>query len=228
MTPGLIFDMDETLYPERQFIRSGFRAVAVDVERRYGVPADAAFTALLRTLRNGGRRRALQTLCASFGLPASAVPELVEVIRRHEPTLHLPGASVAVLTRARAEGWRLGVLTNGLPEVQARKVRALGLDNLVDAVVYAQEWGSRKGKPERESFDVVRARLNTPPGVTVFVGDDPWCDIIGARGAGLHTILLRCSAELRSTSGADRVVTALEDVLTAAANLVCREMADAA
>jgi putative hydrolase of the HAD superfamily len=228
MTPGLIFDMDETLYPERQFIRSGFRAAAVDVERRYGVPADAAFNTLLRTLRSGGRRHALQTLCASFGVPASAVPELVEVIRRHQPTLRLPNSSVAVLTRARAEGWRLGVLTNGLPDVQARKVRALGLDNLVDAVVYAQEWGSGKGKPERESFDVIRARLDTPPAVTVFVGDDPWCDIVGARGAGLHTILLRRSAELRSTTGADRVVTTLENVLTAAADLVCREMADAA
>ncbi len=228
MKPGLIFDMDETLYPERQFIRSGFRAVAVDVERRFGVPADAAFEALLRILRRGGRRHALQTLCASFGLPATAVPELVTVIRRHQPALHLPNVSVDVLARARAEGWRLGILTNGLPDVQARKVRALGLDRLVDVVVYAQEWGSGKGKPERESFDVVRARLDTPPALTVFVGDDPWCDIVGARSAGLHTILLRRSAGLRSTTGADRVVTALDDVLTVAAELVCREMADAA
>ena len=110
------------------------------------------------------------------------MPELVTVIRRHQPALHLPNVSVDVLARARAEGWRLGILTNGLPDVQARKVRALGLDRLVDVVVYAQEWGSGKGKPERESFDVVRARLDTPPALTVFVGDDPWCDIVGARG----------------------------------------------
>ena len=224
MTPGLIFDMDETLYPERQFIRSGFRAVAVELEQLYGLPANLAFGCLLRALREGKRQFALQSLCSTFDLPDTLVPHLVGVIRRHQPTLHLPAASVAALTRARADGWRLGVLTNGLPDVQARKVRALGLDLLVDAVVYAQEWGSGRGKPERDAFDVARNRLNTPAAETVFVGDDPWCDIVGARGAGLRTILLRRTGTPERAVDADDVVTAVEDVLQTAAGIICREV----
>jgi putative hydrolase of the HAD superfamily len=142
--------------------------------------------------------------------------------------LSLSRSALDVLTRARADGWRLGVLTNGLPDVQRRKVEALGLARLVDAVVYAQEWGSGRGKPDPEPFEAVRARLGTAAAATVFVGDDPWCDMYGARAAGMRTILMRRGGPLERASGADRVVVALDDVLEAAAGLTSREVAHAA
>ena len=228
MNAGLILDLDETLYPERQFVRSGFRAVAAEVERRFNVPAPAALGTLLRTLRAGGRTRALQVQCLHYDLPPTLVPDLVDVIRTHHPTLRLPDVSATLLAQAREHGWRLGVLTNGLPEVQARKVQALGLAARVDTVVYAQEWGSGRGKPERDAFDVVRTRLGTRPRLTVFVGDDPWYDMVGARAAGQHTILIRPGGGCPRASGADRIVTSLDGVLAAAAGLVCREAANAA
>ena len=133
-----------------------------------------------------------------------------------------------MLRAVRASGWRIGILTNGFPEIQARKVRALGLEALVDAVVYAQDWGSGRGKPEREPFDVLAARLGLEARASVFVGNDPWCDVIGGRGAGMRTILLqRAGADGRGVA-ADRTVDAIEDVPKAAAGLLCREVADAA
>lgn len=228
MTPGLIFDLDGTLYPERQFIRSGFRAVAAEVHRRYGVAPPRAFEFLLATLRHGGRRASLQSLCLHFDLPPVVVPDLVQVIRAHTPVLHLSPGAAEILACARAHGWRLGILTNGLPEVQARKVKALGLEAFVDAVVYAQEWGSGRGKPDLEPFDVIRERLGTAASVTVYVGDDPWCDMYGARAAGLRTVLLRRGGPLVRASGAERVVARIDDVLRNAFALTYHEVADAA
>lgn len=228
MSPGLILDMDGTLYPERQFIRSGFAAVAEEACRRYGVPARAARSTLLTALRRGSRSRALQLLCLQYDLPPAIVPDLVDVIRSHTPSLRLPEAALRLLVAARARNWRVGVLTNGVPDIQARKVHALGLEPHVDTVVYAAEWGSGRGKPEREPFDVIRERLGTTPGATVVAGDDPWCDIFGGRNAGLRTILLARHPERVRASGADRVVAELDDVLIAAAGLVRREVAHAA
>lgn len=228
MTPGLILDLDETLYPQRQFIRSGFRAVAAEVSRRFEVPSPAVLARLLASLHNGNRGRALQEMCLHFDLPPTVVPDIVDVIRAHEPSLRLPLEARTLLVRARASGWRLGVLTNGRPEIQARKVRALGLPALVDTVVYAVEWGGGLGKPDREPFDVIRERLATTPALTVAVGDDSWCDIYGARNAGFHTILLHPAAGRVRASGADRVVGGLDEVLAAAEALVCWEVAHAA
>ena len=220
MSTALIFDLDDTLYPERQFVRSGFHAVATEVTRRFGVDRQAALATLFRTLRQGNRAHALQELCRRHGLPETAVPELVDTIRSHEPTLRLPLSSVSTLAAARARGWRLGVLTNGLPEVQARKAAALGLEPLVDAVVFAHDCGTGIGKPAREPFRVVLAKLGSSPAEGVFVGDDPWCDISGARSVGLRTILL-CRRENRGqlapacepdlfVQGIDEVIPAVE------------------
>lgn len=228
---GLIFDLDETLYPERQFIRSGFCAVAERVERRHGVPAAASLATLLGSLRRGNRAEALQALCAAHGLPASLVPELVDVIRAHAPSLRLPQESREALVTARARGWRLGVLTNGMPAVQMRKIAALGLSALVDEIVYAQDWGSGRGKPEPEPFEVVMERMRVRPEASVFVGDDPWCDIFGARRARLRTLLVcRTPSQLNRARAcqADGVVRSIDEVPDAAAGLVLREVSHAA
>jgi putative hydrolase of the HAD superfamily len=107
-------------------------------------------------------------------------------------------------------------------------VRALGVDTLVDTVVYGEEWGSGRGKPDREPFDLTRCRLNVPTARTVFVGDDHERDIEGARRVGFRTILIRREAETGRTSGADCEVSGLDDVLQAAAGLICREVPHAA
>jgi putative hydrolase of the HAD superfamily len=225
VTPALIFDMDDTLYPERQFIRSGFHAVAAEVTRRYGVPRPAALATLFRALRHQNRGQALQLLCEQHRLPGAIVPELIEVIREHEPALRLPWSTTTTLAAARARGWRLGVVTNGLPEVQARKAAALGLGALVDTIVYAHGCGSGIGKPAREPFHTVLARLGTPPTDSVFVGDDPVCDIAGARGVGLRTILM-CRRENRGQLAPecepDLFVQGMDDVIAAVEHL-CRE-----
>jgi len=231
VTRALLFDLDDTLYPERQFIRSGFRAVAADVEARFGLRRRDALAVLLGALRRGSRHGALQDLCARYRLPLDLVPALVDVIRAHTPALRLPASSRDALIDARARGWRLGIVTNGFPALQARKALALDLPRLVDAVVYANEWGTGAGKPERAVFDVALAKLGARAPHAVFVGDDPRCDIFGARQAGLFTIRMLRVPGLHGRADAcapDRTVTDLGDALTAAGELIATEVADAA
>jgi putative hydrolase of the HAD superfamily len=184
---AIVFDLDDTLYPYRAFVRSGFRVVAcrLAAERRLR-PADV-LRVLRRALAGGRRGQELQELCARFELPVALVGLLAELIREHTPSIRLPRESAAVLRRLRAN-WKVGVLTNGEPPVQRRKVAALGLDGLVDAVVYATECGDGAGKPASSAFHAALDRLNVEAPSTVFVGDDPRTDIEGAAAIGMKTI----------------------------------------
>ena len=83
------------------------------------------------------------------------------MIRRHEPALALGSVAAAVLAQLRADGWRLGILTNGLPATQRAKVEALGLEPRVDAVLYAEEHAPG-GKPSRAAFDAALNALGVP------------------------------------------------------------------
>jgi putative hydrolase of the HAD superfamily len=214
-----IFDLDDTLYERDQFVQSGFAAVADAVERRFGVPSSWSLATLQRALGSGHAGRELQALCAGHGLPDSLIPELVEVIRRHEPVLALDPAASAVLAQLRADCWRLGILTNGLPLTQRAKVEALGLEARVDAVLYAEEHAPG-GKPSRAAFDAVLNALGAPAGQTVFIGDDLVRDIQGARAAGMSTIRIVSARGLRPTDGDADVIAMLEEVPVAAGRLV--------
>jgi putative hydrolase of the HAD superfamily len=220
---AILFDLDETLYPERRFLLSGYAAVAAEVERSTAVPASAVFTHLTRAIRAGRRGEAFQEVCARFAVDHALVPRLLSVYRQHQPRLRLPRAARETLQRMRGS-WRIAVVTNGLPDVQQRKVAALGLEGLVDAVILAHACGSGEGKPAPDAFVEALHRLDVCPWQAVMVGDDPVCDIDGARALGIRTIRLRQGVHRRAGAGcrwdADAVVDSLGAVPTLAARLL--------
>lgn len=223
-TRALLFDLDDTLYPLARFVMSGFAAVADTVNAQWQVPRATALETLV-SASNAARGRELQVLADRHGLPAEAVAQLVDVIRLHVPDLRLPDLSAGVLGALRA-GWRLGIVTNGRPDIQARKVRALGLHRYVDAVIYASNHGSGAGKPEPASFHEACRQLDVPAARTVFVGDDPDCDIAGAHGVGMKTIWLPARVApsgARAADLADVIVASLADVPAAATRLLVPE-----
>lgn len=216
---AILFDLDDTLYPLERFVLSGFRAAAAECEARWGVPRDAALDVLTAAFGRV-RGRELQVLAEHFRLGDDSVLVLVETMRRHVPDLRLPELAVSVLRALRA-GWKLGIVTNGRPDIQARKVRALGLARLVDTVVYANDHGSGAGKPEAAPFLAACQALDVAAAAAVFVGDDPITDIAGAHALGMKTIWLpsRLAAASPATAIADLLVASLADVPAAAARL---------
>ncbi len=227
MTRAVIFDLDDTLYPRRRFLQSGFAAVARHLAEEEGLPVDRVYASLWRAHQQQPGRE-FQAACLEFGLQDVVIPSLVQVVRGHTPSLWLAYGAVETLTRLRAHGWRLGIVTNGAPRVQARKVRALGLSRLVDHVVYA-ETVAPGGKPGSATFVEALWCLEVAPSNAVCVGDDLVCDVHGARRAGLHTIrLARPGQPDDFEDDADFVVDALAEVPAAAAALVEGTMAHVA
>lgn len=217
---AVVFDLDDTLYPLRAFVLSGFRAVAHDVAVRVGRAPELGFDVLVRaSAAQPGRE--LQALVAWGGLSDDAVPALVDLMRRHVPQLRLPELSRAVLRTLRPS-WRLGLVTNGRPDIQQRKVRALGLGPLLDGVVYAGQTGDEGAKPAPAPFLAICRRLGVAPGDAVFVGNDPVTDIGGASAVGMPTIWLTASGA-DGRVPADVVTASLADVPAAAARLVPHE-----
>ena len=124
-----------------------------------------------------------------FELDAAEVTHMLRVFRTHDPSLWLPYESGEALRRLRADGWRIAILTNGLPSVQAAKVAALAVAPMVDQVVYADAVVPG-GKPAPEAFAAALELLDVPASRCVMVGDDPAADIDGGRAAGLRTVRL--------------------------------------
>ena len=215
---GLIIDLDDTLYPREHFVLSGLAAVARHVARTCDVPMEEAFQTMSRARTTGQRGRELQALCRAYKLPATLVPQLLTVFREHRPSLWLGADVVETLQALRQQGWRIAVLTNGLPSVQASKVAALDLARLVDHVLYAEQYAPG-GKPAPAAFQAAVARLGLPAEWCLVVGDDPVNDIQGARRAGLRAVQVMRSG-VAERHHADALIDAFADLPPVAASLI--------
>jgi putative hydrolase of the HAD superfamily len=209
---AVVFDLDDTLYPYRRFQLSGFLAVARHLDATRGLDARLGFAALVGASRSGHRGREVQVCLEQHDVPVADLPVLLDVLRHHTPHIRLSRATTRTLAALRRDGWRVGVLTNGQPTIQARKVAALGLESHVDAVTYAMACGRGAGKPESEPFAAIAMRLQVPIAQTVFVGDDERCDVAGALAAGMHAIRCAVWVSLTGSTAAKGVVDHMTQV----------------
>ena len=82
----------------------------------------------------------------------------------------------------------VAIVTNGLPDLQRRKLQLLGLGDLVDAVVISGDRGL--GKPHPGPFEAALSRLGIPASRALMVGDSFENDVLGAEAAGLRAVWL--------------------------------------
>lgn len=118
---------------------------------------------------------------------------------------------VPALRRLAEHGWRHAILSNHVPEL-AEIVAATPLAGLIDWVISSGVCGYEK--PHPEAYAQARAMIAAP--VVWMVGDNPECDVYGARQAGLRAILVRRD-DGRTRPFAPNLTDAADIILTARA-----------
>jgi putative hydrolase of the HAD superfamily len=188
---AVLFDLDDTLYPERAFVDGGFRAVgrllAPHVERS----APTIARRLMALHERDGRGRLFDTLLSELGRPDDSDLVLAALLayRTHRPRLDPFPDVIETMDRVRSAGIRTGLVSDGLSAVQERKIAALpAVARRLDVVVMTDELGPGYAKPSPVPFRVACRLLQVQPERTVYVANDPRKDFAGARRAGLTTI----------------------------------------
>jgi putative hydrolase of the HAD superfamily len=190
-TRAVVFDLDDTLYPESAYVRSGFRAVADEAARRYGVPADEAYAELEGMFEDGVRGDTFDRWLKARGIDGD-VAGLVAAYRGHKPAIAPFPEAPPLLARLRSDGYLLGLLSDGEPEIQYGKLDAIGLREAFDATLVSGELGREAWKPSPRGLTTLLERLGgVHPAEAVYVSDNPAKDFKAARDAGMRSIWVR-------------------------------------
>lgn len=185
-------DLDDTLYDERTFVESGFRAVAAHLQATRDLPAATSLSVLLESLDRSPRGQQIDDLLEHWGMRSKTlVAELVGVYRHHRPAIQLPEMSQTALNDLRAAGHRLYLVTDGHKGVQANKVAALGLADRFERCYLTNRYGIAHNKPSCRVFELMLRRERAQAAELVYIGDDPAKDFVGVRTLGGHTIRVR-------------------------------------
>lgn len=196
MTSAIVFDVDDTLYLERDYVRSGFEAVCQHVEKCYAIKGFAEIAWQL--FERGHRGRIFDETLAAVTDEPDRVPidALVEVYRTHRPTIELLPDARATLLGLDERDVRVAVITDGPAASQHAKVSALGLRGLSEVVVVTSDLGPGYGKPHEAAFQIVEETLGLPGAELTYVADNPAKDFIAPRQRGWRSIRIRRSAGL--------------------------------
>jgi putative hydrolase of the HAD superfamily len=191
MIQALLFDLDDTLYPQASFLDAAWTAVA-DAAAPYGI-APAVLHAALTAVASEGSDRGRIIDRALVRIHADAVPlgPLLAAFRGCSPArLPLYPGVWGALAQARSHVL-VGLVTDGEVQGQRAKIRALGLEDAFDAIVYSDDLGRAFRKPHPAPFECILARLGVSPDAAVMIGDRPDKDVAGAAAAGLRAIRVR-------------------------------------
>lgn len=190
-TRVIVFDLDDTLYPEREYVRSGLQAACQFAETELGLPG--LYAAANRLFDAGCRGTVFQEALRSSGyedVEGSHIAAMVEAYRQHIPRLNLFPDVAEVLPRLPRFG-RLAIVTDGYLPPQRHKVQALGLESTFDPVVYTESLGRDCWKPSPEGFLKVESTCRVTPDVCVYVADNPRKDFSAPRSRGWKTVRIR-------------------------------------
>ena len=185
---AIVFDLDDTLYPESQYVGSGFAAVAgrlVSSDR----DAKEILEMLWSAFEQGPRNRVFNTVLRQLGRAddEQVIAELVGVYRCHRPSLELEPAVEQLLTDLRKK-YKLGLITDGFLPTQKLKVEALRLEQSFDHIIYTEELGRNFWKPSQRAFEIMAQMLSCEHGRCVYVADNPEKDFLAPNQLHWQTV----------------------------------------
>jgi len=189
MLRAVFFDLDYTLYDPWQYVGGALAQVATGVAQELSCadrPLAATLVEAWRTL-GSDHDRLFDRWLEGHGLCSrERVEKCIGIFHAHRPAQMVPYRGVATMLRALQRQQRLGMVTDGEPRMQRAKLAALGLASCFEVIVYAGELS--REKPHPEVFRRALETLGVRPEASVFVGDHPVRDIMGARRVGMRAI----------------------------------------
>ena len=205
MITTVIFDLDDTLYDEIEYCKSGFRAVGLFLADLPGSPsAECIFDVFWEQFTVGNRTKTFNAALEKLVIPAhrdddTLIGELVRVYRNHIPKITLPSESENVLCQL-SKKYTLALLTDGFLPAQQLKVQALGIEKYFKSVIYTEQLGRNFWKPSPLGFEKLMQQLNVEPETIVYVADNEKKDFIAPNGLGFLSIQLIRPARIHTES----------------------------
>lgn len=180
---AVIFDMDDTLYGEKEYVRSGYKKIA-QILPQVENAAEKLWTLFEE------KKPAIDELLKQEGIDNDEVKkQCLHAYRYQEPEIHLYPGVENLLRELRGQGYLLGVITDGRPEGQRAKIKALGLEKLVDHIAVTDEFGGIEyRKPNPIAFKTMKETLGVEYSEMCYIGDNIKKDFIAPQQLGMKAI----------------------------------------
>jgi putative hydrolase of the HAD superfamily len=186
----LVFDLDDTLYLERDFAFSGFEAVGRWLQEQLKCPTDPV-PRMKALFESDSRNRVFNQLLAEWQCSQSQieawVPLMVDCYRNHTPVIDVCADAAKAIDRWE-KTFQLSLISDGPPRMQQNKIRALKLEDRFRPIILTDQWGESFRKPHPRAFHEVQNVTGHSGPECVYIADNHSKDFIAPRQLGWRTV----------------------------------------
>lgn len=174
MLKAVIFDLDDTLISERQYIESGYRHIANLLSSRINLDSKEIYKVMF-CLFNQDPKNVFNRLLDKFSITYTndLIKDLVDEYRNHFPELVFYDDVLPCIEKLKENNIRTGIITDGYVCSQKQKLKSVGAYDIFDEVIITDELGREYWKPHPKAFEIIREKMDLEFSEMIYVGDNP-------------------------------------------------------
>lgn len=185
----VIFDIDDTLYLERDFVRSGFLECSMLISKKYKMNKEDVYNKLVKLFEISSKN-IFDRFFIEESVPISIEEkqEIMDRYRFHTPNISLSEKNINVLEDLKKKGYKLSIVSDGNYLTQSNKVVALGLEKYFDKIILTDKFGKEYWKPSILPFQILRKNFDVEYEEMLYIGDNPKKDFYISQSLKITTI----------------------------------------
>ncbi|MED4012125.1 HAD family hydrolase [Priestia aryabhattai] len=190
MIKAVIFDLDGTLLDRdsslKHFIQDQYERYSKELAH---IPKQKYISRFIELDQKGyvWKDKVYQQLLNEYDLSNLTWEEMLDDYLHYFPAHCVPFLHMEhVLKELKKKGLLLGMITNGFTDFQWMNIKALRIDHYFDTILVSEQEGIKK--PHKDIFLRALKVLDVSAEESVYIGDHPENDVLGARGAGMHAV----------------------------------------
>ncbi len=181
-----VFDLDDTLYSEISFVKSGFNEVSKFLSKESKLNRNSIYRRLIEILNEFGRGEVFDIFLKENNLQNKKfLNQCLSIYRSHKPKIELYKDSVKILSRLDKKPY---IVTDGNKFVQRNKIIHLGLHKQVKKAFITHNYGLKHAKPSIYCFNKIKVREKIDWNEMIYVGDNPFKDFVNLNKLGVQTV----------------------------------------
>lgn len=191
MIKAVVFDLDDTLISEKEYIRSGFKVVSKKIAIDNKLNEDIVFNKALELFEISSKE-VFNRILDEFEIKYSKeyILELIKCYREHKPNIEFFEDVIPTINKLKKAGYKLGIITDGYKETQLAKLEALNCRNLFDEIIITDELGREFWKPHEKPYKMMAEKLDINLNEMIYIGDNVNKDFVTANKLGVITVYI--------------------------------------
>jgi len=185
----IVFDLDDTLYNEIDFVNNGFNVVANYLKKKFGVDKQKSLIFLKKKFLINRKKKIINLLLSNLNLKVTKkeLTFIINLYRYNNKKIRINKTQLNCLKKLSLNK-NIYLVTDGNPKVQQSKIKKLKIKRYFKNVYYTSLFGNTAHKPSLKVFSYIIKKEKKKFQDLIYIADNPFKDFKNLNKVNATTI----------------------------------------